>query len=139
MQVSLSKPSPVLQDIQSGVSAILEKFEKIGYCEYIRLLQCGVSNDQYESEYTWKIGEPAFLKYKIYNPVMLRSSQAMVDEEGFSQDFLAGTLQAYLRKCGVKSFRFKRLPSITDSLTIIEQFTFRRIVDLPVGVDGDIL
>eukprot|EP01025_Chloroclados_australasicus_P018947 TRINITY_DN20132_c0_g1_i2.p1 TRINITY_DN20132_c0_g1~~TRINITY_DN20132_c0_g1_i2.p1 ORF type:complete len:373 (-),score=18.09 TRINITY_DN20132_c0_g1_i2:66-1184(-) len=127
----LQTRSPVLEDIQKGVGVILNQFENLGYCEYARLVQCGISNDQYECNYAWKLGEPAYLKYKLYNPVTLRGSQAMVDEEGFSQDFLAGALQAYLDQCGVKAYRFKRLPSLTDQYSVIEQFTFRRIVDLP--------
>lgn len=83
----------------------------------------------------WTLGEPAFLKYWIQAPATLRSSAALDQEEGFSQDYVAATLQAYFRRCGVAATGLKRYPSYSQPELVAEQWTLRRTAPLPEGYD----
>lgn len=83
----------------------------------------------------WSRGEPAFLKVWLQSPATLRSSTALELEQGFSQDYVAGTLQAYFRRCGVTAGGLKRYPSYSQPELLAEQWTLRRVVPLPEGYD----
>ena len=47
------------------------------------------------------------------------------------QDFLAGTIQAFLAQSGVAAEGIKRLPSLSDDMYVAEQMRLRRQRPLP--------
>jgi hypothetical protein len=51
------------------------------------------------------------------------------------QDYVAGTLQAYFRRCGVAAGALKRYPSYSEEDLVAEQWTLRRVEPLPPGHD----
>ncbi|PRW60604.1 hypothetical protein C2E21_1285 [Chlorella sorokiniana] len=132
---ALRHTGPELDSIRQGAQALLRYFVDRGYAAAASCEQMGLSLDEYENHYVWSIGEPAFLKYWMEAPATLRSSSALEQEEGFSQDFVAATLQAWLRRCGVASTSLKRYASYSEQELVANQWTLRRITPLPDGYD----
>ncbi|KAL4429832.1 hypothetical protein ABPG77_010949 [Micractinium sp. CCAP 211/92] len=127
--------SPQLDDVRAGARALLAWFVSKGFVAAVTLEQFGLSLDEYENHYVWTLGEPAFLKYWVQAPATLRSAAALDTEEGFSQDYIAATLQAYFRRCGVAATSLKRYPSYSQPELVAEQWTLRRTQPLPDGYD----
>jgi len=97
-----------------------------------------MSRDEFENFSTWEEGDPAFLKYWLKGSVTQQSSAALHQEEGFSQDFVSSTVEAYLDECGVKVSGLRRFQSLVSPILMAEQATLRRERDLPPGSEGPI-
>ncbi|PSC68555.1 hypothetical protein C2E20_7912 [Micractinium conductrix] len=132
---AIRSTSPELDAVRAGGQALLAWFAAKGYIASASSQQFGLSLDEYENHYVWSLGEPAFLKYWLQAPATLRSSAALDQEQGFSQDYVASTLQAWFRRCGVVAGTLKRYPSYSQPDLIAEQWTLRRVAPLPEGHD----
>jgi hypothetical protein len=79
----------------------------------------------------WEEGEPGFVKYWLVRDVASRSMSALKAEEGVAQDFIMVTIGAYLATRQVEAYRFKRVPLYLHDDVFSEQFSIRRIGELP--------
>ncbi|KAK9843166.1 hypothetical protein WJX74_007889 [Apatococcus lobatus] len=129
----LQSSNPSLNTIRPGVRVILDRFQHAGVMDSAQLCQFGISQDEDENRYVWERGEPAYLKYWMRDSATQLSSAALRQEEGFSQDYIAGTIEAYLEQCGVYAYRVQHSSSIYEPALTSEQMTLRRLKPLPNG------
>ncbi|KAK9818107.1 hypothetical protein WJX72_007250 [[Myrmecia] bisecta] len=126
-RAALQSNSSDLDDIRAGVCAVLDCFQSAGFMTATALLQCGISDDDFENHEVWASGEPAFLKYWLKQPVTLRSGRALLQEHGFDQAFIACTLRAFLAQSGVEAFRWQEFRGYPDTAIVLQQCTLRRM------------
>ncbi|KAL4855087.1 SART-1 family protein DOT2 [Chlorella vulgaris] len=133
--LAIRSTSTDLDAVRDGAQALLAYFVSRGFLASTAVAFFGASKNEERNHYTWSLGEPAFLKYWLQAPATLRSTAALDAEQGFSQDYVAGTLQAYFRRCGVAAGALKRYPSYSEEDLVAEQWTLRRVEPLPPGHD----
>ena len=69
----------------------------------------------------------------MVSPADLRSASALQSEDAACLSFVAATVDAYLRRCGVNTEGLQRVSSLSDPSQVTEQLTLRRIK----AVQGD--